>query len=45
MANDCEFVIPERIAEGDMLFRVTSDSTIELIDSLDKSSSASFSPK
>ena len=32
-ANACEFVIPKASAEGDMLFKVTSDSTIELIDS------------
>ncbi len=28
----CEYVIPKASAEGDMLFRVTSDSTIELVD-------------
>ena len=45
-ANDCEFVIPEGSAEGDMLFKVTSDSTIELIDTAwTKVPSASFFSK
>jgi hypothetical protein len=31
-ANACEYVIPKATAAGDMLFRVTSDSTFELMD-------------
>jgi hypothetical protein len=31
-ANACEFVIPKASVAGDMLFRVTSDSTFELVD-------------
>lgn len=44
--NDCEFVIPQATAAGDMLLRVTSDSTFELVDTAwTKVPSASFYSK
>jgi len=44
--NECEFVIPEASVEGDMIFRVTSDSTLELVDTAwTKVPSASFYSK
>jgi hypothetical protein len=45
-ANPCEFVIPKATAEGDLLFRVISDSTFELVDTAwTKVPSASFYSK
>lgn len=45
-ANACEFLIPKASVAGDMIFRVTSDSTLELVDTAwTKVPSASFYSK